>query len=42
MQSQNVFTILKTEIFHYHDVEKAGDLIMKMDEYLGYYNIVRI
>ena len=36
------FAILKTEMFHYHDFESADDLIMKIDEYIEYYNTVRI
>ena len=40
--AESFFAVLKTEMFHYHDFENADDLIMKIDEYIEYYNTVRI
>lgn len=40
--AESFFAVLKTEMFHYHDFESADDLIMKIDEYIKYYNTVRI
>ena len=40
--AESFFAVLKTEMFHNHDFESADDLIMKIDEYIEYYNMVRI
>lgn len=40
--AESFFAVLKTEMFHHHDFENADDLIMKIDEYIEYYNTMRI
>jgi putative transposase len=40
--AESFFAVLKTEMFHHHDFDSADDLIMKIDEYIEYYNTIRI
>ena len=40
--AESFFAVLKTEMFHRHYFESADDLIMQIDEYIEYYNTMRI
>jgi len=40
--AESFFAVLKTEMIHHNDFESADDLIMKIDEYIEYYNTIRI
>jgi putative transposase len=40
--AESFFAVLKTKMFHQHDFESADDLIKEIDEYIEYYNTMRI
>jgi putative transposase len=40
--AESFFAVLKTKMFHHHDFDTADDLIMQIDEYIEYYNTMRI
>jgi putative transposase len=40
--AESFFAVLKTEMFHGYDFESADELIIKIDEYIKYYNTERI
>ena len=40
--AENFFGILKTEMYHHHEFQDADELIMRIKEYIHYYNHKRI
>jgi len=40
--AESFFAVLKTEMFHHQEIESADELIRKIDEYIEYYNTIRI
>jgi putative transposase len=40
--AESLFAVLKTKMFHHHNFDNADDLTMQIDEYIEYYNTMRM